>query len=395
MTRHNLTQLILKPGAIGETELRSITALADQFPYCQTLQILKTKGMHNIQDIGYADQLKLTAITVSDRRKLYEIIMRETLLQQIREIEKETENPAETVETVKAEPVAIEAIVEKNAVTEIPETKTETKKIISFVKEVEDKIVIDPVLPVTPVYLLEVPKAEGEKTEFSQVIEKNIPLEAEKIHADKAKNEDSGTLKGVEHEERKIPPFKISGLEQEILYEAINTSIQSEVWNDIVEENPEVKTTSSSFEKPVAISTEKDFFGWLHMADDKKISTPDKENRTEEPVKEGKEPQVIPTGQVKNLDQLIDRFIQSDPKISPAKAEFYSPSNVAKLSIVDKEEFVSETLAKIYEKQGYYDKAISVYRKLSLKFPEKNSYFASLIEKTELQKAIDKQKKQK
>ncbi len=79
--------------------------------------------------------------------------------------------------------------------------------------------------------------------------------------------------------------------------------------------------------------------------------------------------------------QLIDEFIAKQPTISRPKAKFYDPLETAKESVVEKEDIVSETLAKIYMDQGYFEKAIKMYEKLILKFPEKSSYFAALIEK--------------
>ena len=79
--------------------------------------------------------------------------------------------------------------------------------------------------------------------------------------------------------------------------------------------------------------------------------------------------------------ELIDKFILENPSISRPKAEFYNPISVAQNSIIDQENIVSETLAKIYEKQGYIDKAISIYQKLGLKYPKKSRYFAAQIER--------------
>lgn len=50
--------------------------------------------------------------------------------------------------------------------------------------------------------------------------------------------------------------------------------------------------------------------------------------------------------------------------------------------------FYTETLAQIYADQGYYEQAKEIYSKLILAYPEKNAYFAALIEK--LDKEIKK-----
>jgi hypothetical protein len=80
--------------------------------------------------------------------------------------------------------------------------------------------------------------------------------------------------------------------------------------------------------------------------------------------------------------ELIDRFIIANPRIEPHKDKTVIPTeDISKPFVEESAGLVTETLAKIYVSQGYYSKAIDIYEKLSLKFPEKSSYFASQIEK--------------
>jgi hypothetical protein len=85
----------------------------------------------------------------------------------------------------------------------------------------------------------------------------------------------------------------------------------------------------------------------------------------------------------KKLDSdLIDKFIIANPRIEPIREKSnFGAEEVFTPFVEEGGGFVTETLAKIYLSQGYYSKAIDIYEKLSLKFPEKSSYFASQIEK--------------
>ncbi len=84
----------------------------------------------------------------------------------------------------------------------------------------------------------------------------------------------------------------------------------------------------------------------------------------------------------KSQAELIDMFIITNPRIEPNREKLNMPAEDISKSFVEGEGgFITETLAKIYVSQGYYSKAIDIYEKLCLKFPEKSSYFASQIEK--------------
>ncbi|MCX6352611.1 MAG: hypothetical protein NTX03_12255 [Bacteroidetes bacterium] len=83
----------------------------------------------------------------------------------------------------------------------------------------------------------------------------------------------------------------------------------------------------------------------------------------------------------KEATNIIDNFISAEAwknRIAPAK--FYTVEAMAQKSSEEDTSIATETLAQIYLEQELYNKAIEVYQRLCLKFPEKNTYFAALIE---------------
>ena len=87
--------------------------------------------------------------------------------------------------------------------------------------------------------------------------------------------------------------------------------------------------------------------------------------------------------QPEQKSDLIDRFIKDNPAFTVRQSGNPKSDKIVDEQqdmAVEKDEFITETLARIYMNQGLYQKAINAFEKLSLKYPEKNAYFARQIE---------------
>ena len=267
----NATQFINyleNPSTISESSTVELANLIDKFPYFQSAHMLHLKGLREHNSIEYPKAIKTAAAHVSDRKKLYELIIQEDLHEQIRLVEQY-----------------------------------------------------------------------------------------------------SGDNKNVSKKD-------ISPLEAQILLEAVNASIKLEVSQQDTEQADEVeevreapaekKTLPATGQVPFDLSGMMSFNQWL------RASTSDAHTRPES------------LGNESDTSALINKFIATSPRVGDAtsdadKVPFFSPIDTARLSLVDDSSFVTETLAGIYEAQGYLDKAIKAYKLLCLKYPEKSNTFAPRI----------------
>ncbi len=336
MNQQTLIECIKNPALVKPEHLPFLEDLEQKHPHFPAIKVLKLKILKDTNDLSFSEYLKEVALLVPDRSLLYKVLLREQVKARIEEsLEASTvEEPVIQNSPEVAPEKTIEEVLrdikkmDLHSAEELAETSEDLKP---------DSAGSNP----TPVQETDT----TESADNSQQIEPTPSIE--QVNTDV-----------LETSHTDDPETSVDQLTDAVLDELIkpgsHTLYQIEKVFGIQEtdsdqiKQEEVKNTSSQNKSKTQPNT---FLDWLE---------PDKV--------ENNHP---------SSTEIIDRFIQNKPRISKFDKEKTVSEKVFK--IVDKDDIVTETLARIYIKQKNYQKAIEIYQKLSLNIPEKKGYFASQI----------------
>ncbi len=262
-------------------------------------------------------------------------------------------------EVTETEEETIEAETEETIVTPSEEEILNTFKEVPEVEEKAADIIIEK--PVTKI------------TFFDEVVEDD---EIEEVHVDPIEESIIVSIKEastVTFEEPIIaeePKAETELLEFEVPEIEVSESVKE------AEENLEIG-------KPIDFVREKHSFQeWLQLARAEPIdrsSDAPKDAETDEKKTTEVTEIVSVEEEKKKKAEIIDRFIETNPKISPIKPTMATPPISFNINEDENSYLMTETLARVYLEQKKYTKAIQAYEILILKYPEKISFFADRI----------------
>jgi len=345
MQKQQFIDIIKKPQQLEFSHLAELEMLVNEYPFFESAHLLYTKGLHKYQAINYSKQLRKTAIVVNSRSVLYELLHR-------------------------AEP----SLVNEAEKVELPEVDlAENKQIIPI--EIENKREIGSVSStnneIKALYINTVPNTNN-ASEKSPVLTEQA-------------NDELNIIKSIENE-TEVP-------ENEFDIDKLNKNIEQEISKGIIQSYIETDVLKTPELNKVEVSEPSSFTDWLkklqkenHTFQTNVTTAPSEAIKSKEnaPIKVEIDKKTSLSTQNK---QIIDKIIESDPgRIKLGTNKFFTPALDAKQSLLENEHLVTETLAKIYALQGNISKAIRAYEILSLKFPQKSVYFASLIQKLKTNK---------
>lgn len=387
MNLSEYTYLLNNPNAVNEKQAKALETVVDSFPFFQSARALYLKGLYNQDSYKYNFALKQTAAHTTDRSILFDFITSDeftiiekdiyeqklALLMDIEVVESETHSFPTQVKNSDKESIEIKE--------EIPEVETKSAEI-----ELENLIVL-------PTVEFESSNIDFVKLENNSIVEEVseeiiateiIPTEIDDVIKISTEAENILSEAIVEEEETEEEPVSIE-ISEETIEETISAeaiSIDQNSFESITEEKviPEIEE-KLEIGKPITfLQNEKHSFQeWLQLASFKPIDRIEEKKETfsiENSVQKEEKKQENTTDKLKKLE-IIDKFIETNPKITPARELVETPSKPIETS--DTTHLMTETLARVYLEQKKYSKAIQAYEILILKYPEKSIFFADRI----------------
>ena len=394
MNAKQLKEFFERPEKMDDAALASLKQAVQDFPYAAPLQVLYMKALQNSDNYQLPAQVKRSAIAVPDRSLLqgfYETSgapMKTAVIDfdlDALKAQKKTEKKP----VVKAQPKAEK---EKTPPAVKPAVKAETKSAVKQAPKQTPKPAPKPVVPKRDQESLdhlpesvrnailrsraltkgesapqkkETPNSKPAKTE--QKSENQAPLVAETKARAQPKKETEAPLSKVEKPVNKVAPKAEKLPVKESTPEKVSPPAVKE---DAVKADEDIRV--------MPFSEKASFLEWLNADHSVPVTTIDN--------KQGfASIEVVPDqGGSQDQGNEIRKIIQELPKfeVEPSNGRI----NVFTLEADAEGKFVTETLAEIYFGQRLFDKAIKAYEILSLKYPEKSSFFADRI------RAIKKEK---
>jgi hypothetical protein len=395
MNRTEFLNIIRDPSPSRE-KIGGLGELVDLFPYFQGAHLLLLKMLHDTVDVKFSTQLRKSAIYIADRKVLYYHISGTAIeTQPVTDIKDTAADDAFSGLSAEIQAAGLPSAEEDGQKSNVGIPPAWSEAVMT---ESEDYQATETeTVPVPePEDMLSIPIPESDEAEPSSVSSEEQISRAEV----------SGIISDETLESRTETVNAEEPIDQE--QSVLDSGLSSE---DVIREIEDVSTEVTTTSHPIILSDEMDDdqvrISMMMIEQEQEpeeedifymdpgFSLPEKQAELLE--LESDEPQqqeagtlaqddygstsAIEPGKMSESD-LIDIFIMTNPRIEPRKEKTNAPvEDVSVSSVEEKGGFVTETLASIYLSQGYYSKAIDIYRKLSLKFPEKSSYFASLIEK--------------
>lgn len=118
MTKQELLSILDEPSRVGKEDVSDLQEFVKEYPYSSVFRMLYLVGLHNLQDVKYANELKSAAFYVSDRQLLSQLLSRKA---EVVQPESVAEEPKE-VAVARKPKVELVRKTEKTAAAPAPKT---------------------------------------------------------------------------------------------------------------------------------------------------------------------------------------------------------------------------------------------------------------------------------